>query len=224
MDISEIWPPFALHLRSGDMELSPVREADIPELAEIAYGGVRKDGIEAFLVDWDSGTDEQIARSLAQYHWSTRANFSVDDWTIEFTVRVDGLAVGVQGANGRRYPLTRTISTGSWLALSEQGRGYGTRMRRIIIETFIRHFGATRFDTAYFEGNDASRRVSEKLGYSPNGHRRLISQDGAPRTEHQLVLFAADYEHTDDEVIVTGAEAVRRFLGLEQDPTVAQRS
>src|SRR5699024_11344709 len=73
-------------------------------------------------------------------------------------------------------------------------------------------------------GNDASRRVSEKLGYSPNGHRRLISQDGAPRTEHQLVLFAADYEHTDDEVIVTGAEAVRRFLGLEQDPTVAQRS
>lgn len=86
---------------------------------------------------------------------------------MEFTVRVDGLAVGVQGVNGHRYPLTKAVSTGSWLALPEQGRGYGTRMRRIIIETFIRYFDATRFDTAYFEGNVASRRVSEKLGYSP---------------------------------------------------------
>ncbi|WP_423057595.1 GNAT family N-acetyltransferase [Brevibacterium linens] len=214
MDISEIWPPFALHLRSGDMELSPVREADIPELAEIAYGGVRKDGIEAFLVDWDSGTDEQIARSLAQYHWSTRANFSVDDWTIEFTVRVAGLAVGVQGANGRRYPLTRTISTGSWLALSEQGRGYGTRMRRIIIETFIRHFGATRFDTAYFEGNHASQRVSEKLGYSPNGHRTRVGQNGTALKENHMTLSAHDWKLPDKELQVTGHDAVRNFLTI----------
>ena len=196
------------------MELSPVREADIPELAEIAYGGVRKDGIEAFLVDWDSGTDEQIARSLAQYHWSTRANFSVDDWTIEFTVRVDGLAVGVQGANGRRYPLTRTISTGSWLALSEQGRGYGTRMRRIIIETFIRHFGATRFDTAYFEGNHASRRVSEKLGYSPNGHRSTVGQNDTVLTEHHMVLNAENYEPEDSDLHVTGDAPFRNFLSI----------
>ncbi|WP_211168076.1 hypothetical protein [Brevibacterium sp. 'Marine'] len=48
MDISEIWPPFALHLRSGNMELSPVKEADIPELAQIARGGVKRNGIEAF--------------------------------------------------------------------------------------------------------------------------------------------------------------------------------
>ena len=42
-------------------------------------------------------------------------------------------------------------------------------MRRAAIEAFIGHFGAARFDTAYFQGNHASRRVSEKLGYSPNG-------------------------------------------------------
>ena len=109
MDISEIWPPFALHLQSDDMELSPVREADIPELAEIARGGVRRDGIEAFLVNWDSGTDEQVARSLAQYHWSTRANLTADEWTIEFTDRVNGRAIGIEGVNGHRFPLTRTV-------------------------------------------------------------------------------------------------------------------
>lgn len=104
MDIEEIWPPYALHLQSGDMELSPVREDDLPELAELVRGGLRRNGVQAFLVDWDSGSDEQIARSLAQYHWGTRANFTVDDWTIEFTVRVSGRAVGVQGVTGRRFP------------------------------------------------------------------------------------------------------------------------
>ena len=92
----------------------------------------------------------------------------------------------------------------------------------MVIDSFARHFGTHRFDTGYIDGNDASQRVSEKLGYSPNGHRRIISQEGAPRTEHQLVLLAADYEHTDVEVIVTGAEAVRRFVVLEQDPAIAQ--
>ncbi|GGC21430.1 succinyl-CoA transferase Rv0802c [Brevibacterium sediminis] len=214
MDISEIWPPFALHLRSGDMELSPVREADIPELAQIARGGVRRDGIEAFLVNWDSGTDEQVARSLAQYHWSTRGNFTVDEWTIEFTVRVNGRAIGVQGVTGRRFPLTRTVSTGSWLALPEQGCGYGTRMRRMIIEAFTRYFGAARFDTAYFDGNDASRRVSEKLGYSPNGDRSAVGQNGTVLTEHRMVLRAEDYVHTDSDLQVTGAEAFRTFLTI----------
>lgn len=214
MDITKIWPPFALHLRSGDMELSPVREADIPELAEIARGGVRSDGVEAFLVDRDSGTDEQIARSIAQYHWSTRANFTVEDWTIEFTVRVDGRAIGVQGVNGLRYPLTRTVSTGSWLSLPEQGRGYGTRMRRIVIEAFIRYFGATRFDTAYFTGNHASRRVSEKLGYSPNGQGCTVGQNGTAIIEQHMVLDAGAYEHEASELLVTGDDVVRDFLHL----------
>ena len=204
------------------MELSAVREADLPELADIARNGVRRPGVQAFPADWDTGTPEQIAASLAQYHWATRANLTVEKWTIEFTVRVKGRVVGVQGVSSERYPLTRTLSTGSWLAPNEQGRGYGTRMRSMVIDCFIRQFGAHRFDTGYIDGNAASRRVSEKLGYSPNGHRRIISQDGAPRTEHQLVLFAADYEHTEDEVNVTGAEAVRRFLDLEPDPAVAR--
>ena len=110
--------------------------------------------------------------------------------------------------------MTRTVSTGSWLALPEQGRGYGTRMRRIIVETFIRHFGATRFDTAYFTGNDASRRVSEKLGYSPNGHRSAVGQNGTVLTEHHMVLNASEYRQTDGELHVTGDESVRNFLSI----------
>lgn len=214
MDLAEIWPPFGLRITTGDMELTPTREADLPELAEIARGGVRRDGVRAFLVDWDSGTDEEIGRSIAQYQWGTRANYSPGDWTIEFTVRVDGRVVGLQGASSTDFPKTRSVKTGSWLARSEQGRGYGTRMRRALVTAFADHLGARTFHTGYVEGNDASRRVSEKLGYSPNGDFTIVVQGGEACTEHQMVLRADDIVR-DDAVEVAGAEAVRRFLGLD---------
>lgn len=216
MDLEAVWPPFALRLQCGDMELSPVREADLPELAAIAKGGIRHGSFPAFLVDWDSGSDEQIARNLAQYHWSTRADWSVDNWTIEFTVRVSGRAIGIQGVSADRFPLSRTVSTGSWLATTAQGQGYGTLMRRIIISAFISEFGAVRFDTGYVEGNEASRRVSEKLGYSPNGNRTIIVQDRHAHTEHCMTLHADNFTNSTPAITVTGAVPVRQFLGLDR--------
>lgn len=215
MDLEQIWPPFALRIRSGDMVLSPVREADYPELADIADGGVRRNNVPAFLVNWDSGTGPEIARSIAQYQWGLRAGFHVDDWTIEFTVRVNGLAVGVQGVSAKDFTLTRSVSTGSWLGLHAQGQGYGTQMRKATVTAFADHFDALEFHSGYFEGNDSSRRVSEKLGYSPNGAKTLIAQDGQPRTELQVVLAASDINRGPDPVQVEGAEVVRRFLGLD---------
>ena len=87
-------------------------------------------------------------------------------------------------------------------------------MRRIIIETFIRHFGATRFDTAYFEGNAASRRVSEKLGDSPNGHRTRVGQNGTALKENHMTLSAHNWKLSDKELQVTGHDAVRNFLTI----------
>lgn len=214
MNIAEYWPPFALNLRSGNMELSPVRDSDLPELARIASGGVRRDRVQAFLVDWDSGSDAEITRSLAQYHWNTRATLTVESWTIEFTVRVGGEIIGVQGVSAQQFPLTRTLSTGSWLRKDRQGQGSGTRMRSLVVGAFIREFGARRFDTGYIDGNTASRRVSEKVGYSPNGTRSIVAQDGTASTEKLMVLFSEDYRHTMDDIDVSGAEEVRAFLGL----------
>lgn len=216
MELSEIWPPFALSIRSGDMELSPVREADYPELAELARGGVRRNGVAAFLVDWDNGDDASIARSIAQYQWSTRANFRIDEWTVEFTVRVADRAVGVQGVSAKDFLRTRTVTTGSWLSRREQGRGIGTRMRSMTLRAFADEFSVLTFETAYFTGNDASRRVSEKLGYRPNGEHRVLAQDGRAITEHRMIVDAAGVPPSADPVTVEGAEVFRRFVGLTE--------
>lgn len=216
MDLREIWPPFALIIRSDEIEMTPVRESDYPELADIARGGVRREGVRAFLVDWDSGDDVSIARSIAQYQWSTRANFKTEDWTVEFVVRVAGRVVGVQGVSAKDYLKTRTVTTGSWLAREEQGHGIGTRMRRAIVRAFAEEFSAARFETAYFEGNAASRRVSEKIGYTPNGAHRIVAQDGRARTEHGMVLDVAALRPDDADFSVVGAEVFRRFIGLTE--------
>lgn len=214
MELEEIWPLFALRIRSGDMELSPVREADYPDLADIANGGVRRNNIPAFLVNWDSGTPEEIARSIAQYQWGNRASFRIEDWTIECTVRVNGRVVGVQGISAKDFPATRSVSTGSWLALHEQGQGYGTRMRSAAVTAFADHFDALEFHSGYFEGNESSRKVSEKLGYSPNGVKTIVAQDDQAHTERQVVLAAADINRGPDPLQVEGTEVVRSFLGL----------
>lgn len=216
MDLEQIWPPFALRIRAGDMEMSPVRESDYPELADIAAGGVRKNDVPAFLVNWDSGSGEEIARSIAQYQWGTRANFRVDDWTIEFTVRVGGRAIGVQGVSANDFIRTRCVSTGSWLAVHEQGQGYGTRMRRAVVAAFADAFDVETFQSAYFEGNDASRRVAEKLGYFPNGVKVAVAQDGHARTERQVIVAASKVNRGPDPVDVDGAEVVRQFLGIDR--------
>ena len=215
MDLAAIWPPFGLRITMGTMELTPTRESDYPELAEIARGGVRRDDAPAFLVDWDSGTDEEIAKNIAHFQWATRANFSRQEWTIEFTARVDGRVIGLQGITGKDFLATKSVTTGSWLARVEQGQGYGTQMRRAVVTAFADHFDVEVFHTAHIDGNDASRRVSEKLGYAPNGQKRIVVQDGNAHTEHQLVLPAADIIRGPEPVEVTGTEAVRRFLGLD---------
>ena len=100
------------------------------------------------------------------------------------------------------------------MALPEQGRGYGTRMRRMIIEGFTRYLAAAQSDTAYFDGNRASRRVSEKLGYSPNGNRSVVGQNGTALTKQHMALRSEDYVHTGRDLQVTGAEAFRTFLAI----------
>lgn len=216
MDIAEIWPPYACVIRMGEFTLSPVRETDYPELADLARGGVRQTGVNAFLVPWDTGSDVEIARSIAQYQWSIRAAFTIERWSLEFIVRHRGQAIGVQGVSASHYLLTRTVETGSWLGRSLQGFGYGTLMRHALIAAFAEQFGAETFHSGHFAANDASRRVSEKLGYRPNGEKTITAAGDIPLVEKRVILAACDIPPTPVPLVVEGVAELRAFLGLEK--------
>ncbi|MCT1829338.1 MULTISPECIES: GNAT family N-acetyltransferase [Brevibacterium] len=222
MSLEEIWPPYALTIACGNMTLSPVRDSDLPELAALATGGVQTHP-GAFIVDWDQGTAAEVARNLATYHWRTRAATNPDEWTLELTVRVDGEAVGVQSAGARAFAKRRTVGTGSWLSKTHQGRGIGTRMRQALAVTCFDHFGACELATSYFEGNNSSRRVSEKVGYVDNGSVIDVSASGSHvGREYNMLLTPDRLVRPDEEVTVTGAEVVAEFLQLPTAPGVSE--
>ena len=83
----------------------------------------------------------------------------------ELGVRVDGELAGVQAVTARDFAATRTVSTGSWLGQRFQRRGIGTEMRTAVLELAFRGLGAEIARSGALDGNDASLRVSEKLGY-----------------------------------------------------------
>ena len=64
------------------------------------------------------------------------------------------------------------MKTGSWLGRSFQGRGIGTEMRAAVLELAFRGLGAATAESGALEGNAASARVSEKLGYRHDGLER----------------------------------------------------
>lgn len=212
--LEDIWPPFGLRITCGDVELSPVRDADIPALAAVAAAGVRRPGAEAFVVDWDRGTPAEVARSLAQYHWRTRAEASADRWAVEFTVRRAGMVVGVQGVRTDRFPATRSVSTGSWLGLAHQGRGAGTLMRQMIAVLLFDELSAVEMRTSAAESNAASIDVSEKVGYLPNGRSVVPLPNDRAGTELGFRLTPDGLRRPADPVTVTGAEAFRTFFEI----------
>jgi RimJ/RimL family protein N-acetyltransferase len=64
-----------------------------------------------------------------------------------------------------RFAEARRVSTGSWLTAAWQGHGLGTEMRAAVLELAFAHLGAWVAESGAIDGNLASRRVSDKLGY-----------------------------------------------------------
>src|SRR5699024_10957904 len=126
-----------------------------------------------------------------------------------------GQLVGCQGLSTHDFLVTRTGETGSWLGRSHQGRGIGTRMRRAVCALAFDHLGFDEVTSGAFVDNPASLGVSRKVGYRPDGTRRLKRREGERAMNQRLVLTAETFVRGDEPVEVTGAPELREFIGLE---------
>ena len=128
-----------------------------------------------FSVAW---TDDPELASFLPYHELRRREWSIDAWHLELGVWLEGEPVGVQAVTATDFPVTRTVMTGSWLGQRFQRRGIGTEMRTAVIELSFRGLDALVARSGAIDGNAASLRVSEKLGYRQVGRSTV-----APRGE-----------------------------------------
>jgi len=211
---AEILPLLSLRITAGPIELRGITDDVLGPLADLALSGVHDPGQMPFYVPWTAAPPQELPRNFVQYHWRTRADFSVDRWSLELAVFHGGELVGVQGISTEHYLVTRTGETGSWLAMKHQGRGIGTAMRQVFCAFLFDHLDAEQVTSAAFTDNPASDAVSRKVGYRETGWRR-IERQGRAATLKELTLMPEDLSRYDHPLTVEGLAPFRRSIGLD---------
>jgi len=214
--LSDIWPPFGLRITAGPVQLSAVRDEDIPALVELVQAGIHEPDAMPFAVPWSApAPPAELAHSMATHYWETRAQFRPDRWNLELVVRWDGVVVGIQGFEASDYLVTHSGETGSWLGRACQGRGIGTAMRQAICAFLFDYLDAQEITSAAFLDNPASWAVSRKVGYAANGMFRQKRRDGELAICRRLRLRPEDFVPGPCHPTVEGLAPLRRFLGLD---------
>lgn len=222
--VGDVWEPrnMTITLRKGPVVLQIPSDEEVAVLADLREEGVTAPGNEHYTPNLLLGLPATVeARKLAmlQYFWKGKAEFNTAGrWDLPFAVRHNGVIVGVQTLGSTQFPARRTVRTGSWMVSSAQGSGVGTVMRAAVLEFAFRFLNAEYATTGHAEGNEASRRVSEKLGYEPNGYERIALPGGQQSIRNnRLILTAARWNETGrpawcDEFEFVGAERCARFV------------
>ena len=166
---------------------------------------------------WTNQPSPGLERSLVQYHWRTLAEW--DPWRWEFTPVVihEGEVVGTQDAGAEDFPVARSVSTTSWVGRAWQGRGLGREMREAILHLAFAGLGAQAAYSSAWEEDIASLRISDFLGYKPNG-TELRARGNEAAVQINMVLDRSDWERVrrdDIEIIGLGACA-EFFTGWDQ--------
>ncbi|WP_336922326.1 GNAT family N-acetyltransferase [Aquipuribacter sp. SD81] len=225
LTLEEVFPPYALRIACGPVELRVLRDDDLPELVEVVRGGIQAPGLPMpFLSAWHEapfapGEPDGFPSTSLAWWWTQRATIAPHEWRLALVVRRDGQVVGMQDLHAVGFPLTRTVLTGSWLGRAHHGLGTGTLMRRLVVGFAFDELDAGRCESGYVVGNAASAAVSRKVGYVEDGRRRIVqhTRDGDVGVEEQRVSVTPEtFRRPETEVRTEGAAVLRRFLGVER--------
>jgi len=217
MDLVDVWPLFRLRLSTPRLELRLLRDDDLPGLVEAARAGIHDPARMPFAQPWTDAPADEMVRGLVQHQWRQRAALASDDWSLNLVVRRDGVPIGMQDLAARRFPVLRTVETGSWLTSSRHGDGLGTEMRAAALTFAFDHLGAEVAVSSAAEWNTASIGVSRRLGYVDNGVSRAAPR-GEVESEQHLRLERDAFVRPPWSLRVDGAEEARRALGVEAAP------
>lgn len=215
MQMSDLHPPLGLTVRAGDLELRGITDELLLEVCKVAEEGIHDPDEMPFYFPWSTAPRGELSRNTANYHWGTRASFGPDEFRLELAVIHRGEVIGCQGVSARNFPVTRTGETGSWLGRRHQGQGIGTAMRQAMCALLFDHLGFEEILSGAFVDNPASLAVSRKVGYVPTSTERFQRREGELAINQRLLLTPEAFVRGSDPVQVTGADAVRRAIGLD---------
>ncbi|KUL46154.1 GCN5 family acetyltransferase [Streptomyces sp. NRRL F-4489] len=204
---------YGLRITTPRLELRLPDLQALEELAAVAAAGVHDEARMPFTVPWTAASPRERARATFQHVLGTLAEWHPHRWKLSLAVLTGGRVIGRQDLSADDFPVTREAQTGSWLGLAHHGRGFGTEMRAAVLHLAFAGLGAHSVTSAAMTDNPASLRVSEKLGYAPDG-LTVTAVQGRSRTLRRLRLDRAAWTaHRTVPVEVHGLDTCRDLFG-----------
>ena len=212
-DLTTLHPPFGLVLRAGELTLRLLRDADLPEYAQLLRRPIFEDPGSPAVFPWYRAEPDTRVRNALSFQWSLRSAMSPEGWTLPLGIWADGRLVGCQDLSAERFAERRTVSSGSWLTLDAHGRGWGTLMRQAMLVLAFDHLGAQRAESSAVLGNDASFAVSRACGYAADG-TQVSTLPGPTHLEQRFLVTPETFRRPAVEVEVEGlTPELRAMLG-----------
>ena len=150
---------------------------------------------------------------MAQWYWRCRAGMTPQEWTLLLGVWHEGKFIGCQDITAKELATLKTVTTGSWLRRSAQGRGLGKEMRAAVALYSFDFLGAEVAESEAAVWNDQSLGVSRSLGYEPNGTTRA-NWGGKAQDVQKVRLTPGTFNRPAWQLKVEGHEATANFLGI----------
>jgi RimJ/RimL family protein N-acetyltransferase len=174
-------PLYALGLRTPRLQLRLATQKELVELGGLAREGIHPPEEMPFEIPWtDQSEEEGFVESFVEFHETALREWQPEKWSLNLIVFLEGQPIGSQSVGAENFATTREVSSGSWLGQRFQRQGLGTEMRSAVLELAFRELGAEAAISASMFGNEASKRVSERLGYEVTG-----TSSSAPRGQSQ---------------------------------------
>ena len=119
----------------------------------------------------------------------TQLDVDARAWAIELADQPGLIGIiGIDGPAGRQ-------NLGYWLGVPYWGRGYASEAARAVVDWAFRHAGVDGLVSGAFEGNGASLRIQEALGFRVTGRRMMPCLSlGTERQHVDTALELADWQ------------------------------
>ena len=147
--------------------------------------------------------------------WAGRGRVSDSFWRLYFVVVVDGEPVGMQDLIGTDFSAFGTVSTFSWLSTGARGGGLGKEMRHAVLHLAFEGLGARQADSEAFFDNRASNRVSQAVGYLPNGLAWSTRRGEAAELNRWRLTREQWSKRRRDDIKLVGVAGCLPVLGID---------
>ena len=211
------YPPLDVRVITPRLELHGATDELLHRLAPL----VRDGAATADPPPWDDPSpfyepdpDIRVEKWLRAV-WRGRGTVEPSRWRLYFAVMVDGEPVGQQDLTGWDFADFGTVESTSWISPAVRRSGIGTEARAAILHLAFEGLGAREANSEAAMENVGSNRVSEQLGYEPNGTSWATHQ-GQPVLGQRWILKRSEWEtRRRDDITMVGVEACRATLGLD---------